>query len=62
MWGFGSLLHILFWIVLVILIIKIFKHSRHSVRGDKSIDILRERFAKGEITKEQFESMKKDLM
>ena len=62
MWGFGSLLNVLFWVILIVLIVKIFKHSKHSWRGDKSMDILKERYAKGEITKEQFDSMKKDLM
>jgi putative membrane protein len=30
-------------------------------RGDSAMDILRERFARGEITREQFEQMKKDI-
>ena len=30
-------------------------------RGDSAMEVLRERFARGEITKEQFDQMRKDL-
>ncbi len=59
--------HILGWIVFVaviLFVVKAFSRNRHHYRmfgHDSSMDILRERYAKGEITKEQFESMKKDL-
>ena len=65
MWGLGSLFSVLFWIffiVLIIAIIKRVKHGGYGWRMDNSINIIKERYAKGEITKEQFELMKKDLM
>ncbi len=32
-----------------------------SYGGDSAMQVLRERFARGELTKEQFEQMRKDL-
>ncbi|GBD87985.1 hypothetical protein BMS3Abin03_01919 [bacterium BMS3Abin03] len=59
-----------FWIIIIAAIawavIQINNKARHEPPGNKSgespMDILQKRYAKGEITKEEFEKMKKDLM
>jgi len=68
-WPFGFVFQIFLAILVIFLIIAIIRRvsSRHShghwreFLGDRSKEILKERYAKGELTKEQFESMKKDL-
>ena len=61
---------ILFWIFVVVVIIKMVRsgngccgmdHGGHGDAGKKSDaeNILEQRYAKGEITKEQFEEMRK---
>jgi putative membrane protein len=62
--GLGLFFMILFWgaiIALIVwLIIKLTKREGGSGK-DKSIEIARERYAKGEISKEEFEQIKKDI-
>lgn len=61
----GMLLHLLLVVGVVLLIIWIIKKLTHpktvSVDSSKAIDILKERYAKGEITKEEYDGIKKDL-
>jgi putative membrane protein len=62
---FGFLGMILFWGAIVALIIWAIRRSPGHRTYDQNIrsplDIARERYAKGEINKEQFEQIKKDL-
>ncbi len=71
-WGFFDPLGMLFgWVIFVILLVVIVRalgggrhwmHRRDHHDGHSSaLDILQERFAKGEITKEQYNDMKKTL-
>jgi putative membrane protein len=64
-WGIGMMLMMLvFWgVVLVGLVLAIrwlFGQGRHP-RRDPALEILRERYARGEINREEFESRKRDL-
>ena len=60
---------IVFWILIIIGLILIFKWllqteekgKEDSEIGSRAIDILKERYASGEIDKSQFETMKQDV-
>ncbi len=65
---FGGIVTIIFWAgvfaLVVWVIAKLVGHEgSRSVAGQKHnpLDIARERYAKGEITKEQFDQIRKDL-
>ena len=68
----GDIVSLLFWVLIIILIVVVIRrvmwgehagmrhHMMHNRRG--AISILEERYAKGEINKQEFEEKKKDLM
>jgi putative membrane protein len=70
---FGGFLSILWWIFVIWAIIHVVRWLRHEggmgkmgkMRGfrysDSALDLLRERYVKGEIDKKEFEEKKKDL-
>ncbi len=65
----GWIMMILFWALIiagVVALVKwLFSSSRPTGGGrseSSALDILKERYAKGEITKDEFEQMKKDIL
>lgn len=71
-WGsgygvFGWLMMLLFWILIIVGAVLIIRWlvtetgSRGAGSGETALDILKRRYAKGELTKEQFDAMKRDL-
>ena len=70
-WGMGMLLGMavffLFWALvlagLVLLIRWLWVQARPTFRADESaLEILKRRYARGEITREEFESIRRDLL
>lgn len=71
-YGFGwwGILMMLFWVLIIVggvlLLAWILRHGQPAASGPgpvlrQPLDILRERYARGEITKEQFDQMRHDL-
>jgi putative membrane protein len=62
---FGFIFFILVVIGIILLIVWLVKKSNHpgveNRTESKALEVLKERYAKGEITKDQFDNMKKDL-
>ena len=76
-WGIvGILLVVLFWVVVISIIVRLIRGPRwarwHDMKhwrdmgpmgqSDSALNILKERYAKGEIGKEEFETKKKDIL
>lgn len=59
--GFGGIGHLIsmliFWALAIMLIVYLVK----LVRGETALNVLQKRYAKGEITKEEFERMRDDI-
>ena len=63
---FGGLIFVAFWVAVVWLIVWAVRrftepHGGAGVAGKSPLDIAKDRYARGEITKEQFDQLKKDL-
>jgi putative membrane protein len=63
---FGGLLWLVVVVAIVVLVVSALRHRRgHGAwrhwSGGTALDILKERYAKGEIDKKEFEEKKKDL-
>lgn len=62
--GFGIIWMILFWgavIALIVWVVKKFTGSSDSNRKNDPLDIARERYARGEISKEEFDQIRNNL-
>lgn len=67
-WGLlGFLVNVLIIIIIISVLVRIFRGRRHwrgdwhKLVGNSALDILRERYAKGEIDKAEYEERKKVL-
>jgi putative membrane protein len=70
MWGIGAWWMAIFWVLVIIGIFFLVKwlveqgrmSKKTSEGGEGALDILKKRYARGEIDKQEFEQKKKDLM
>ena len=60
---FGGVMMLAFWVVIILLVVwSVQGFSGRNKQQRTALDILKERYAKGEINKEEFETKKKDLI
>ena len=64
-WGMG-ILHLLFWIVVIVAVVALVRplSARPGARSsgtDRAMEILGERYARGEIGADEFEEKRRDL-
>lgn len=63
-WFGGGIMMIVFWVLLIVLIVWIVREvsGKNFHSSSNALEILRERYVKGEIDKKEFEEKKKDLI
>jgi len=62
--GFGWIFMILFWALILLGIVTLAKWvltAASGSSGKRPLEILKERYARGEITRDQYEQMRRDL-
>ncbi|QQS59940.1 SHOCT domain-containing protein [Candidatus Peregrinibacteria bacterium] len=59
--GFGFLFFFIFWGIVIYLAFIAFKHFTEKKDGETPLELLKKRLAKGGITEEEFERIKKKL-
>ena len=64
---FGGLMMIVFWAIIIMFVVWGIKevsgkHRHTDSRDSRTLEILEERYAKGEIDEKEFKSKKKDLI
>lgn len=64
-WFGGMFMMIIFWVGLILLIawlVRELSGGRREKDGHRALDILKERYARGEIDKKEYEEKKKELL
>jgi len=60
--GIGALHMLVFWGLVILALVALFRWGGDGPGDEsRSVDILKTRYAKGELTREQFEQMKREL-
>lgn len=64
MMGGWGILGLIFWIIVLIGLVLLIKYlwEGGAKREESALEILKKRYARGEISKEEFEEKKKDLL
>jgi putative membrane protein len=65
-WGWFGLMHLLWWALAIAGVVAVFRWgtsngARAGSRAQRPLDILRERYARGDIDKEDYEERKRSL-
>jgi putative membrane protein len=60
---FGSIWFVVFWGLIIWAIVSLVNRGERQVRGtgESALDVAKRRYAQGEITREQFEQIRRDI-
>ena len=68
-WGFGPIFMILFWVLVIWAVVALTRGvswpgswESSSSRADSPMEVLKKRYARGEINKDEYEEKKRDLV